>query len=896
MPGRATPAAARVPVLARLRVGTKLLLLVLLPLCGLLALTAIATLENRRDAARLREFRAAAQLSFSVAAVAQAVEVEGIQAVIDRVRPDPTAGGELGSARRRLDAALRTAVDRSAGHEGPVDVAGRLDAVGRQIQALRLQAGAGAMTGDAIADGYGVVARNAIGIATDLDTGRPARASGRAADAYVALLRASDAAARERAALTTLIGAPRGRTPSSRLPWATLESAELDIFRQNATGRLNADLEALLFAAPGRTVSAIRERFARDPRRTVEATSLQRWLDVSGERNAALLALERGARRDLSAAASRELGAAQTRVTRELGISLAILVAVAALAMALRRSITRPLQEVSEGAHMLSRGDLGFGVSYVGHDEIGDVANAFRNLRATAGGVAREIRTMNVAIGDNRLDHRADAGMFDGVWAQLLSGMNDTIATFADLQERRRAAESEAARFFNGSLDLLCIRGTDGYFKRVNPAFERTLGYSADELLSRPFLDFVHPDDRERTRGALAELTRGDAVVQFENRYLHRDGSVRWLQWSSLLVREEGLVYAAARDVTESRRSREEQAALRHVATLVAEVAPAEVLFSSVAEAVARLLGARSAQVVRDEPDGSATILASAPAESDAEGDAATGSMRAPIVVEDRVWGAIVVTFPEAEPPRPATEERLTRFTQLVATAIANTESRTQLAASRARVVRAGDEARRRIQRDLHDGAQQRFVNTILALELARRALDGVAGEGPQLVDEALANAERANQQLRELASGIHPTVLTIGGLGAALETLAQESPLPMTLEMNTDARLPDLVEVTAYFVVSEALTNAAKHARATSVRVTLDLAGGDVQVSISDDGVGGADPARGSGLVGLKDRVEAAGGTLTVDSRPGRGTQVVAKVPVDADRAASHTDPPVAH
>jgi len=886
MPGRATPTDARVPVLARLRVGTKLLLLVLLPVCGLLAVTALATRENWRDAARLRDFRAATQLSFPVAAVARAVELEGVRTVVYRLRTDPAAPAELASARRSVDQTLRTAGERSAGHDGPVDVAGRLDAIGRQVRALRLRVNSGLITADAISDGYGVIARGAIGIASDLDTGRPARASGRAADAYVALLRAIDAAARERAAVTAQIGARHGGTPPTPLPWATLESAELDVFHQDATGRLTAELEALLFAPSGRAVRAIRERLARDPRRTVEAMSAEGWLDVSGGRIAALLGLERGARGDLAAAASRDLDAAQTRVNRELAISLAILLAVIVLAVALWRSITRPLQEVSEGAHKLSRGDLDFGVTYAGRDEIGDVADAFRHLRVTADRVAREISEMNVAIGDNRLDHRADVTAFEGAWAQLLSGTNDTIATFSDVHHRRLRAESEAARFFNVSLDLLCIRDTDGYFKRVNPAFERTLGYAAEELLARPFMDFVHPDDRERTRGVLSDLSRGDAVSQFENRYLHRDGSVRWLQWSSLLVREEGLIYAAARDVTESRRNREEQAALRRVATLVAELAPADVLFSSVARAVADLLGARAAQVVRYEADGAATAVGSAPAESGTQCGATMGSLSAPIVVEDRVWGAIVASSPEAELP-PDAKERLTRFTELVATAIANIESRAQLTASRARVVMAGDEARRRIGRDLHDGAQRGLGYTILTLDLARRALDGVGGEGPDLVAEALGYAERTNEELRELSRGVHPSVLVSGGLRQAFDALARESPIPLSLEMSADGRLPELVEVTAYFVLSEALTNAAKHSKASSVHVAVDTADGDLRLSISDDGVGGADLAHGSGLVGLKDRLEAAGGTLTLESRPGLGTRLLAKVPLNASRPA---------
>ena len=452
--------------------------------------------------------------------------------------------------------------------------------------------------------------------------------------------------------------------------------------------------------------------------------------------------------------------------------------------------------------------------------------------------------------------------------------MNDTMDAFSQLQQRQRKAERDAAQIFSLSVDLLAIAGTDGYFKRVNPAFERTLGYSAEELLSHPLLDFVHPDDRARTRRTLSALGRGDVVIQFENRYVHRDGSIRWLQWNSRPVPEEGLIYAAGRDVTESRRNGEEQAALRHVATLVAQRAAPDVLFRAVAENVANLLAARSAQVVRHELDGSVTLLGCTPEGSGAE-DGAVASLSAPIMVDDRVWGAIEATAAEAAPPPPDAEERLTRFTELVATAIADAASRAQLAASRARVVRAGDEARRRMERDLHDGAQMRLVHTILALQLARQALADAGGEGLGLVEEALEHVQRANAELRELARGMHPSVLTQGGLGLGLESLARRSPIPVTLEEDIGARLPEPVEVTAYFVVSEALTNAAKHSHASSVTVVVDAADDQVRISISDDGVGGADETRGSGLVGITDRVEAIGGTLTIQSRPGEGTRL---------------------
>jgi signal transduction histidine kinase len=223
---------------------------------------------------------------------------------------------------------------------------------------------------------------------------------------------------------------------------------------------------------------------------------------------------------------------------------------------------------------------------------------------------------------------------------------------------------------------------------------------------------------------------------------------------------------------------------------------------------------------------------------------------------------------------------RMAQFTELVATAVANAESRAQLAASRQRVVATADETRRRIERDLHDGAQQQQVQTIFALKLAQQAIDDGAEDAPELLVRALENAESANDQLRELARGIHPAVLTKGGLAPALKTIASRCPIPVQLDVRTDARLPERVEVTAYYVVSEALTNAAKHSRASSVRISVDAVDGALRLLISDDGVGGADPGAGSGLVGLRDRIEAAGGTLSVRSARGAGTELAIEVP----------------
>jgi PAS domain S-box-containing protein len=494
---------------------------------------------------------------------------------------------------------------------------------------------------------------------------------------------------------------------------------------------------------------------------------------------------------------------------------------------------------------------------------------------------------------------------------------------------RRRRAERELERIFNLSLDLLAVAGFDGRFKRVNPAFERTLGYPAQELLSRPFFDFVHPEDRERTIEAMNVLARGEEVAEFENRYICSDGSVRWLQWNTRPAPDrvqphQGSLYAAARDVTDRRRAEEEQAALRRVATLVAQGASSTEVFHAVAGEIERLMGADAGRLMRYEPDGTATVVATqsqpgleiavgtrltlegvnvpglvlqsgqaARVDSfdDAPGSVAAQSRRlgvrtgvgAPVVVEGHLWGVMVAAWRQAAPVSADAEGRLIQFTELVAAAIANAESRAELTASRARVVAAADETRRRIERDLHDGTQQRLVSLALAL---RAAEDKVPPEMAQLraeLSQTASGLAGAVEDLQEIARGIHPAILSRGGLGPALKTLARRAALPVELDVHADRKLPERVEVAAYFIVSEAITNAAKHAHASVVQVELEVEDSMVRLAIRDDGVGGADPERGSGLVGLRDRVEALGGTIEIASGPGQGTLLEATIPIDA-------------
>jgi signal transduction histidine kinase len=200
--------------------------------------------------------------------------------------------------------------------------------------------------------------------------------------------------------------------------------------------------------------------------------------------------------------------------------------------------------------------------------------------------------------------------------------------------------------------------------------------------------------------------------------------------------------------------------------------------------------------------------------------------------------------------------------------------------------VAAADQTRRRIERDLHDGAQQRLVSLALRLRGVAAAIPPELGEVHEELAGVGAELDEVLGELRELSRGIHPAILSEGGLGPALRTLARRSAVPVELQVATDGRLPERVEVTAYYVVAEALTNVAKHARASLVQVEVTATDGRVRLDVRDDGVGGADPARGSGLVGLKDRVEATGGTLRVESRPGQGTSLLAELPIDAAQA----------
>ena len=255
-----------------------------------------------------------------------------------------------------------------------------------------------------------------------------------------------------------------------------------------------------------------------------------------------------------------------------------------------------------------------------------------------------------------------------------------------------------------------------------------------------------------------------------------------------------------------------------------------------------------------------------------------------PITVAGVTWGALVVALRPHESFPLETERRLQAFAELVALAVASASARDELAASRRRIVEASDNERRRIERNLHDGAQQRLVALSLGLRLAKGKLRTFPEEADELLDALAQELAQAIAELRELARGIHPAVLTEHGLGPALEVLAARVPLSVELDVSLPERLPEPVETATYYTVSEALANVVKHAHADSVDVRVECFDGRVKVEISDDGVGGADTGRGSGLRGLRDRVEALHGELSIESAAGQGTLVRAELPVRSD------------
>ena len=520
----------------------------------------------------------------------------------------------------------------------------------------------------------------------------------------------------------------------------------------------------------------------------------------------------------------------------------------------------------------------------------------------------------------------------------LLGTMESLASQISHFVERCRAQqevrESEARKtaILNAAFDCIITMDHNGDVVEVNRATERTFGYRAEEMIGRELAELIVPPSLRAAhrRGVRRYLETGATSIAYhplELDGMRADGSE--FPCEVVITRADlpgpPLFCGYLRDVTEAQerarqqeRLMEEQAALRRVATAVAASTDPRRVFSVVTEEVARLLGAQSSNMVRFNPDGTATVMGGwstppiqnipvgdtvamdgdtasarvyrtgAPARienyADLDGALAgrlqelgfVSAVAGPIFLDGRLWGAVIVSSVEPEPPPPGAEQRIADFAELAAQALANAESRAKLAASRARIVAAGDAERRRLERNLHDGAQQRIVSLALNLQMAAR-------RHPNDPDLELAGEELtfALEELRELARGIHPAVLTERGLEPAVESLAARAPLPVEVSIDLGERLPGPVEAAAYYVVAEALTNVAKYACASVVSVGVGRSNGTALIEVRDDGVGGAAADGGSGLRGLADRVEALGGRFVLDSPQGAGTTLRAEIPV---------------
>jgi PAS domain S-box-containing protein len=459
------------------------------------------------------------------------------------------------------------------------------------------------------------------------------------------------------------------------------------------------------------------------------------------------------------------------------------------------------------------------------------------------------------------------------------------IAFVTDITERKRL-EEERNQFFNLSADLSCVAGGDGYFKQVNDSFQRVLGWTRTELLEQPFVEFVHPDDRQASLATLEGLKEGRRAGNFTNRYRCRDGAYRWIAWSTPAPRPgDTQFFAAGRDVTEERRGEADRrrlvALIEGSSDFIGLVSPGG-RFRYLNAAGCKLAGYASLEQARRSPlagimHGGAMLLAMELDESwrgeDAVRNCFTGDT-VPLDInafalgsgEDRMWAVVAHDVRR----RKRDQERL----QALAAQLLNVQ----------------EEERRRIARDLHDDITQKLAMLGIEFGLAQREVAAAGKLGEDRLARIQQQILQLSEDVRQISHQLHPSVLEHSGLAPALEAFAREISKQTSIAVHVTARnvpdqLPRPVSTALYRIAQEALLNMAKHARATAAAVTLSFEDGALRLTIIDNGAGFDAAAQetnpGIGMVSMRERTRLIDGRLTVDSEPGEGTRVQVDVPL---------------
>jgi PAS domain S-box-containing protein len=523
---------------------------------------------------------------------------------------------------------------------------------------------------------------------------------------------------------------------------------------------------------------------------------------------------------------------------------------------------------------------------------------------------------------------------------------NTTLSSSNEPSRELTGGEVHGRAALDAALDCVICMDDRGRVTYFNESAQRTFGYPGSDAMGRELGEVIVPPSlRDAHRHGLARfLGTGEARIlgrRLELTAMRADGTEFPAELTVTRLKPPsgpGFI-GFVRDITERLTAEEElraaraefeliaseQAALRRVATLVARQATADELFAVVAREIAELLGAPWSSVLRYDSLGNVTLVGAwgerpalvvgdtwplnqalaagiiwrtrEPAIVDAaefDSPLAVAMIGAglrfvtgvPIVVEGELWGAITVLERTVDALAPEVVGRLESFTELIATAVANATARSELVAARRRVIEAADVARARVTRDMHDGAQQKFVNSLINLQLAQDKWSSDPARAQELLEIGVEESDLGIEMLRELAAGLHPTILSDMGLEAALESLAARAPIPVELAFTVaDVELPPPLQTSAYFFCSEALTNVMKHSNATSASMRVAVADGWLSIEVRDDGVGGAEiGAGGSGLLGLSDRIAALEGALSLSSpKGGAGTTLIARVPLPA-------------